>query len=116
HWRIQFLEHLASGGNGRGEAADLFYQERRQDEVGPVDSPLRPAPARGGRDEPLAPFGQNHGRHHRRRLLSEQPHRGRYSTAVRLAGDFSATTAGDVIGPVAPITSFLWAREPACPL
>ncbi len=116
HWRIQFLEHLASGGNGRGEAADLLYQERRQDAVGQVDSPLRPAQARGSRDAQLAAAGQDHRRHHRRRLLPEQPDRGRHPAAVRVAGDFRATTAGGLIGAGAPINSSLWARGPACPL
>ena len=41
--RLQFVEHFASGRNGRSQAADLFHQERRENAVGQTHRPLRPA-------------------------------------------------------------------------
>ena len=46
HRRLQFIQHLASGRDGRGQTADLFHQKRRQNGVGQADPPLQPASKR----------------------------------------------------------------------
>ncbi len=82
HRRLQFLQHLAPRGNGRGQAADLFHQKRRQNGFGQADRPLQPASAQGSRDARLAAVRQDHRRRDRRRELPEQFDRGHHPPAV----------------------------------
>ncbi len=43
HRRLQFLQHVAPRGNGRGQIADLLHQERGENGFGQTHRPLQPA-------------------------------------------------------------------------
>ena len=84
--RLQQLEHFAPGGNGRGKAADLFCPQRLPPRFRPARSCITTCTQSAeviARD--WLPAGPDHRRHHRRRLLSEQPDRGDPHSAFRAA-------------------------------
>jgi 4-hydroxy-3-methylbut-2-enyl diphosphate reductase IspH len=67
-------------------AVHFLCQERGHDGFRQAHPPLQPGAAKGSRNRGLAAAGQDHRRHHRGRVLPQQPDRGRDQTVVRVAG------------------------------